>query len=92
MNLTTNRCFKYRKIAGEYYLIPVAEASEKWEMPLQLTETAAWIWTMLEAEKNKEDIITGMTEEFEVDSAAAKAAVEQFCCQLLRQGLLTESV
>lgn len=92
MKLKTNPLFKHRKIAGEYYLIPVAEAAEKWESPLQLTETAAWIWTMLEADKSQETIIKEMTQEFEVDSDTAGAAVEKFCRELLQQGLLVKSV
>lgn len=92
MRITTNKCFKYRKIAGEYYLIPTAEAAEKWKTPLKLTETAAWIWTMLEAGKSREAVIKEMPEEFDVDPVEAGAAVERFCRELLRQGLLVETV
>lgn len=92
MRISTNRCFRYRKIAGEHYLIPTGEAEEKWKTPLQLTETAAWIWTMLEAGKDKKAIVKEMTEEFEVDSVRAEAAVSRFCGELLQQGLLTETL
>ena len=92
MNMTINGCSKYRKIAGKYYLIPVGKAAEKWETPLQLTETAALIWTMLEEGQDKDVIIKKMTEEFEVDSASASAAVENFYSELLRQGFLDDSV
>lgn len=88
MRIRTNRSYKYREIAGEYYLIPVAEAADKSKVPFQLTETAAWIWTQIEESVPKEEMISRMTEEFEVDPATAGKAVEQFIEVLIKQGML----
>ena len=88
MCIRTNRNYKYREIAGEYYLIPVAEAADKSKVPFQLTETAARIWTEIEKGVPKEKMISRMTEEFEVDPATAGKAVEQFIEVLLNQGML----
>lgn len=90
-DMKVNESYKYRKIAGKDYLIPVREAARKWDAPLQLTETAAWIWTALEAGKPCEDIVEGMTEVFEVEQDVAERAVAGFCLSLLQQGLLTDS-
>ena len=92
MQVQVKDCFKYRMVAGEHYLFPLPQAGEKWNAPLQLTETAAWIWTSLEEGKTQEEIIAGMTEEFEVGQDTAESAVKQFCRMLLQDGLLTESV
>lgn len=88
MRIRTNRSYKYREIAGEYYLIPTSEVAERLKNPLQLTETAAWIWTQIEEGVAKKEIICQMTEEYEVDSATAEKAVEQFIEILLEQGML----
>lgn len=92
MQVKVKDCFKYRMVAGEHYLFPLARAEEKWNAPLQLTETAAWIWTSLAEGKTQEEINAGMIEEFEVGPDTAESAVRQFCRMLLQEGLLTESV
>lgn len=88
MQFRTNRCYKYREIAGEYYLIPTLQAAEKSRIPLQLTESAAWIWIQIEKGLPKEEVIFRMTEEYEVDPTIAGKAVEQFIEVLLKQGML----
>lgn len=88
MRIRTNRSYKYREIAGEYYLIPVAEAADKSKVPFQLTETAAWIWTQIETGINIEEIVVKMTEEFEVNLDVARNATESFIIFLLNQGIL----
>lgn len=88
MRVRTNRSYKYREIAGEYYLIPVAEAADKSKVPFQLTETAAWIWTQIETGINIEEIVVKMTEEFEVNLDVARNATESFIIFLLNQGIL----
>ncbi len=88
MRIRTNRSYKYREIAGEYYLIPTLEAAERSKIPLQLTETAAWIWIQIDKGLPKEEMIARMTEEFEVDFETAGKAVKQFMEALLKQGML----
>ena len=90
MKMKTNPSYKYREIAGEYYLIPTGAAAEKSAIPLELTETAAWIWTRIEQDTSKEDIISLMTEDYDVDIEQAKRAVEQFVVILLDQGMIME--
>lgn len=90
MKMKTNRSYKYREIAGKYYLIPTGEAAEKSVIPLELTETAAWIWTRIEQGASKEDIIPLMVEEYDIDVTIAERAVGQFVGILLDQGMITE--
>lgn len=91
MQIRTNRSYKYREIAGEYYLIPTLQAAERSKIPLQLTETAAWIWRQIEASKEIDEIAIAMTEEFEVPQAVAGNAVERFVTFLLNHGFLEET-
>ncbi len=91
MQIRTDRSYKYREIAGEYYLIPTLQAAERSKTPLQLTETAAWIWKQIEQAVSKEEMVLRMTEEYEVDPVTAGKAVEQFIEVLLDQGMLEET-
>lgn len=88
MEIKVNDSFKYREIAGEYYLIPVGGAAEKYKTPLRLTETAAWIWTSIEAGKTREEIVAGLTKEFEVDPISARRDTDFFMSALLKKGIL----
>ncbi len=80
--------YKYREIAGAHYLIYVGDVPGKFEEVLQIQETAAWIWSAIEAEQPVETIIRKMPEEFEIDDAAARKAVEGFLKEMLRRGFL----
>lgn len=91
MGIKVNDSFKYREIAGEYYLIPVGREAEKWKTPLRLTETAAWIWTSIEAGRSREEIIEEMTKEFEVDQVSAGRDIDLFMSALVQKGILEYS-
>ena len=80
--------YKCREIAGAHYLIYVGDIPGKCEEVLQIQETAAWIWSAIEAEQSVETIIRKMPEEFEIDDAAARKAVEGFLKEMLRRGFL----
>lgn len=88
MRLKTNPDYKYREIAGMHYLIPCGQASARSETPIQLTETAAWIWNRIEKEMEQEEIIVCMTQEFEVDGETARKGVAGFLDMLLQQGMV----
>lgn len=90
MKMKTNRSYKYREIAGGYYLIPTGKAAEKSVIPLELTETAAWIWTRIEQGASQEDIIPLMVEEYDIDIVHAQKAVNQFVKVLLDQDMIME--
>lgn len=87
MRVKTNPDYKYRKIAGVHYLIPCADAAERSKTPVELTETAAWIWLRAETGERTEKIAACMTEEFEVDQETAQKAVEGFLELLLQRGM-----
>lgn len=87
MRIKTSLCYKYRVIAGQHYLIPVAEAADKSVIPLQLTETAAWIWAQLETGEDTEKVAALMAEEYEVDLCDAKSDTENFAELLIKQGM-----
>lgn len=85
-----NQEYKLRIFAGQYYLFSVSKAISS-NTVIQLSETAAWIWTQIEKGLPKEKIILLMTEEFEVDPATAGKAVELFIEALLKQGMLEKT-
>ena len=61
-----NQDYKLRKIAGQYYLISVARAAGP-DPVIQLTETAGWILSSIEAGMPREKMACEMTKEYEVE-------------------------
>lgn len=88
--METNKLYKYREIAGEYYLIPVGSAAKKNAAPIRLTETAAWIWKQIESDSflSPELLAAKLANEYEVDTVQAQVSVNQFLFTLYNQGLL----
>lgn len=88
--MKTNKNYKYREIAGEYYLIPVGTAAEKSKSPIQLTETAAWIWRHITEDDcpSSEVLAEKLTDDYEVTLTQARCAVQQFLTLLQDHGLL----
>lgn len=90
MRASTN--YKYREIAGEYYLIPVGTAAEKSKDPIQLSETAAWIWRHIDEKDcpSLEVLAEKMTDDYEVTLTQARISVQQFLTALKERGLLEQ--
>lgn len=86
--MKTNRNYKIREIAGEYYLISVGAEIGRTPEPIQLTETAAWIWRQMEAGVLPARLPEKMTAEYDVELAQARVSVRRFLAELLRQGLI----
>lgn len=87
MRIKTNNSYIFREIAGRFYLIPVGEAADRSKTPLQLTETAAWIWIQMEKGSSTEEIASEMTEEYEVSLDEARNSVERYAALLLDKGM-----
>lgn len=87
MRIETSHTYKYREIAGQHYLIPVGEAANHSKTPLQMTETAAWIWTKMDEGSSVEEIASEMTKEYEISLDDARTAVDRYAALLLDKGM-----
>lgn len=84
----TNKNYKFREIAGEYYLISVGTEVERTPAPVQLTETAAWLWRQMEAGVLPAKLPEKMTEEYDIDLTHARESVRRFLADLLRMRMV----
>jgi hypothetical protein len=76
--------FVWRDIAGE---VVIAERDNS--TVRVLNRTASLIWTMADGKSHPEDIAAVMCNKFEVAPEQALADVDEFCQQLLKDGLIT---
>lgn len=61
-----------RQVRGERILVPIADSEEALDSIYILNETASFIWDQIEEEKNIKEIISNLTEEYDVDYARAE--------------------
>lgn len=88
MCIKFNPRYKYREIAGAHYLISIG--GEGSGTPIQLTDTAFWIWQQLKKGMEYGDIVDAMTNEYEVDLHTARRGVKGFIDMLINRGIVRE--
>lgn len=80
--------FVLKKIAGSYVVVPVRTRAVDFSGIIKLTETGAFLWKLLEKGADREELISLLLSEYEVDEAAAAADVDRFVDKLREADLL----
>lgn len=80
--------FVLREIAGDSILIPVGNINDSFQGIMTLNETSVFIWKQLEQEKDKEEILEAILEEYEVSREQAERNLEDFLKALKKIGIL----
>jgi hypothetical protein len=88
--MKTNKGVIYRNIAGEHVLIPVGSIAMDQNGIFVMTELGGQIWQMLEGGATKEEIITALLEEYEVEESRLRADVEDFLQRMIDKNLIEE--
>lgn len=79
----------YRTITDEHILIPVGKTALDHNGVFVMTEVGGRIWDLLRQEKEKEEIIHVLLEEYDVEEQTLRADVDAFLDKLVDSGLLT---
>lgn len=79
-----------RQIVGEWVVIPVGERVADFNGIVTLNETAVFLWERLTQETDRQTLLAGLTEAFEVPLEAAQADLEEFLDSLREHGILEE--
>ena len=80
--------FVLREVAGQTVVLP-AGAELDLNMMISLNETGKFLWSLLEKERNQDELINALLAEYDVDAPTAKAAVEGFVAKLNEYEFLT---
>lgn len=67
-----------RKTGNEYVLVPITNNIADMNSVYTLNETGAFIWEQIDGKKSVEDIITMLTEEYDIDKQKAESDVFTF--------------
>ena len=88
--MRTNKNFILRGIADEYMLVPINEAAQEFNGILHFTETASFIWKMVDQCETITDIVKKVIEEYEVDEETAKKDVFGFLWEFYIRGFVLD--
>jgi len=71
-----------RKTGNEYVLVPITDNIADMDSVYTLNETGAFIWEQIDGKKSTEEIISAMTEEYDIDKDTATEDVLQFITKM----------
>ena len=77
-----------REIAGETIVVPICAGVGDMEAVYTFNELGGQLWRLLEKSRAPEDLITWVTENFDVSSERASADVNTFLADLREIGLV----
>lgn len=85
-----NGTFTVREVAGEILAIPVGTTALELNGMIILNPVSKVIWECLERETSNSEILTAVTEQFEVEPQEAQEDIGSFLGELRKLNLLIE--
>ncbi len=80
--------FVLRKVADNYIIVATGRAALDFSKVINLNETGAFLWNLLESETTAEKMIDALLDEFNVAEETARKDVEIFIGKVKQQGML----
>lgn len=80
--------FVLKEIAGNYVVLPFGENAVSFKAMITLNYTGAFLWKQLEVEKNKDELLAAMLEEYDIDTKIAEQDMAEFIESLKINGIL----
>lgn len=80
--------FILRQIADETILVPVGQTALKFNGLITLTPVSSFIWSCLEQDMSREQILEKLLQEYDVDRETAKTDLDEFLTGLRQWNLL----
>lgn len=81
----------FRSVAGEGMLIPVGDTTGEYNGIFSLHGLGEQVWKLIEKGMEKEEIISALLAEYDVDELTVRADVEAFLNRLKSYGIIEES-
>lgn len=75
------------RIADECFVVPVGEQAVDFYGIITLNGTAEFMWDCLEEDKTREELITVMLEEYDIDRTTAETDIDEFIGVLIKNNL-----
>ncbi len=82
--------FVLRSVVDEYMVMPTGENIEKYDGAVVMNEVSAFVFQQLEHGISRDDLLTAVMNEFDVDEATAAADLDELLTQFGKMGLLED--
>ena len=82
--------FILREVAGNYIVVSVGAMVKEFNGVINLNETSALLWKLLEKGSSEDELAKALIKEYEIDSELAEKDAKAFVCKLKEAGLLSE--
>ena len=80
--------FILREVSGNFIVVAVGEATKTFNGMIQLNDTGAFLWKLLEKGATQEQMVEQMATEYAVDNQVAQQDVKEFIENLKEANLL----
>ncbi len=77
-----------REVAGNHVVVPTGKATLDFSGVIILNGAGAFLWRLLNTEKNEQELLSAMLGEYEIDAATAQADLVEFVTKLKEAELL----
>lgn len=88
--MRTKDGYLLRNIAGEWFIVPIGSDTLNFNGIMQVSETGAFFWKMLESGSDRNALIEALLGEYEIDRGTAEEDLDEFLKNLDEKGLLRE--
>ncbi|MBQ9801665.1 MAG: PqqD family protein [Clostridia bacterium] len=82
--------FIKRKIGPQYVIVAVGAATKRFNGMISVNNTGSFIWDQLEQDITLDELVSAMTNTYEIDAATAKAHATEFIETLMGVGAVGE--
>lgn len=79
-----------RRIAGEHVVIPIGDNVAIFNGIISLNETASFLWEKAQSPVTREELVSSLLDEYEVDKDQAQKDIDDFLHLLSEHKLLIE--
>ena len=80
--------FVLKNIADTNVVVPLGSNTVSFRSVIQLNETGAFLWKLLENDIDEEGLLTAMLKEYDIDEQTAKADIDEFLITMRKAELL----
>lgn len=76
------------KIGDQPMAIPISYGEDRFSGMIKLNSTGAYLWRLLEQEKEETELVLALTERYGIDAETAKRDLKNFLALLEEKGIL----
>lgn len=80
--------FILKKIMDDYIVVPVGSELVDFNALITLNETGAFLWDSMQTDIEKDELVSKLCKEYDVDTATATEDVSEFIDKLVTAGVL----